>query len=191
MVAATGDTITPTLLEAGDIRIAAYGLTDAADLLAAVSESLTSVGRWLPWCHAGYGESDARDWIEHCQQAWQSGDEFAFAVRDRGTREFLGGVGLNQCNRQHRSANLGYWVRQSRQGGGVAVSSARLAIRFGLEQLGLKRIEIVSQPGNTASRRVAEKLGATFEGLVPNHLQIHGKPVDAMIYALHPPDGAA
>ncbi len=176
-------------LQADGIRIAAYRLTDAVDLLAAVRESMISVGRWLPWCHAEYGERDALEWIEHCLATWQNGDQFAFAVRDSDTREFLGGVGLNERNRQHRFANLGYWVRQSCQGRGVASAAARLAARFGFGQLGLNRIEIVTRPDNTASRRVAEKLGAACEGMVHNRLQFHGKPVDAVMYTLlAPPD---
>jgi len=44
----------------------------------------------------------------------------------------------------------------------------RLIARFGFEDLGLLRLlELLIAADNLASRRVAEKVGATFEGVVP------------------------
>lgn len=187
---ATSDTPAMKSLQANGIRIARYQHVDAADLLAAVRESLIGVSRWLPWCHPDYGERDALEWIEHCDVSWRNGDEFAFAVRDLDTHEFLGGVGLNQRNRQHNLANLGYWIRQSRQGAGIAVEAARLAAAFGFQRLGLSRIEILTQLDNMPSRRVAEKLGASFEGVARNRLMLRDTPVDAAVYSLLPPGQA-
>src|SRR5437764_6118705 len=49
------------------------------------------------------------------------GDEwYSFAVLDQSCGRFLGGVGINFINRVHQFANLGYWVRTSAAGRGVA-----------------------------------------------------------------------
>jgi len=45
----------------------------------------------------------------------------------------------------------------------------------------------VTIPDNRASRRVAEALGARFEGIARNRLVVHGRPTDAAVYALVPP----
>ncbi|HYE66449.1 MAG TPA: GNAT family protein, partial [Pyrinomonadaceae bacterium] len=55
---------------------------------------------------------------------------------------------------------------------------------FGLEELGLQRIEIVVAVDNWASQRVAEKVGATREGILRKRLLIHGRPQDALMYSL-------
>jgi RimJ/RimL family protein N-acetyltransferase len=68
----------------------------------------------------------------------------------------------------------------------AAVSSGRA--RFGLTQLGLARLEIVTLVHNTASRRVAEKLGATFECIARNRLSGWGRSHDAAMYSLTPDD---
>ena len=81
-------------------------------------------------------------------EAWKNEDEYSFAVVDAKTGMFLGGVGLNQVNRVHQLCNLGYWVRTSCTGRGIASAAARLAARFGLEELKLQRIEIVVATGN-------------------------------------------
>ena len=175
----------PTLeLVDGRLRLRPWQAQDAQDLFDAARSSVTSVGRWLPWCHAGYDLDAARAWIGHCQDGWSRGEHFAFPVFDLRTGELLGSAGLNQRNRQHRSANLGYWVRQSRQGQGVAACAARLVARFGFEQLGLVRIEIVAMPDNHASRRTAEKIGARFEAIARQRLWADGQAHDAAVYGL-------
>jgi ribosomal-protein-serine acetyltransferase len=166
------------------LRLRPWQAQDAQGLFDAVRSSVDSVGRWLPWCHAGYDLDDARAWTSHCQDGWSRGEHFAFPIFDLRTGELLGGAGLNQRNRQHRSANLGYWVRQSRQGEGIAARAARLVARFGFEQLGLVRIEIVAMPDNHASRRTAEKIGARFEAIARQRLWANEQAHDAAVYGL-------
>jgi len=173
-------------LHEGALCLRAYRGDDAAALHAAVHESIDSVGRWLPWCHANYGKADADAWIAHCAEGWRSGEHYAFALFDADSGDFCGAVGLNQRNREHNFMNLGYWVRTSQQGNGVAVRAAQLVSGFGFEQIGLTRIEIVTALDNRASRRVAEKSGAAFEAIARNRLVDRGNPIDAALYALMP-----
>jgi RimJ/RimL family protein N-acetyltransferase len=163
-----------------------YRPEDARTLAAAARESAESVGAWLPWCHADYSDAEADEWIARCADGWRSGEHYAFAAFDATTAQFLGSVGLNQRNRPHNLMNLGYWIRRSQQGNGIAARSARLVAAFGFEQIGLTRIEIVAALGNRASRRVAEKAGATFEAAARNRLIDRGHPIDAAVYAMVP-----
>ncbi len=95
---------------------------------------------------------------------------------------------LNTVHPQHRFANLGYWVRPEAAGQGVATVATVLLARDGFERLGLVRIEILMDPDNVASRRVAEKAGATFEGRLRNRLVSRGGVHDALLYSLVPPE---
>jgi RimJ/RimL family protein N-acetyltransferase len=85
-------------------------------------------------------------------------------------------------------ANLGYWVRTSRTGEGIATKAAKSALRYGFEKLGLHRIEIVVADDNKPSLRIAEKLGAVREGLLRNRLLIQGTSYDAYMHSLIPED---
>ena len=88
----------------------------------------------------------------------------------------------------NRHANLGYWVRTSATGRGVATAAVRLAAHFGFESLDLIRIEIVMAVANLASRRVAEKAGATLEGTLRECLYLDGNAHDAYLFSLIPAD---
>jgi RimJ/RimL family protein N-acetyltransferase len=165
-----------------------WRLDDAPALHEAVQESLETVGCWLPWCNAGYDLDEARAWVRHCREGWVADEHFAFGIFERGSGTLLGSVGLNQRNRAHRSAAMGYWVRQSRQRQGIARQAVVLAARFGFEALRLIRIEIVVLPDNRASRRTAEQSGARFEAIARHRLWVEDEARDAAIYALVPGD---
>jgi RimJ/RimL family protein N-acetyltransferase len=174
----TDTVITLRPLERGD-RDAIY---------AAVIESIAEISPWLPWCHPGYAPNETASFIESTIQWWAQRSQFAFGIFDAANGAFIGGAGVNQVNTQHRYANIGYWVRTSRTGRGLAPRALRLGARFAFETLGLQRVEIAVEPDNYASRRVAEKAGATFEGILRNRIFKRGRPCTAALYSLVPED---
>ncbi|MDQ3063083.1 MAG: GNAT family N-acetyltransferase [Acidobacteriota bacterium] len=166
------------------VKIRRYCADDIPSLFEAARESTKEMLAWLSWCHPNYTVEESRSFVLSSETAWNEKTRFAFAVFDVSSGLFLGGVGLNQINRNHNFANLGYWVRSSQTGRGVATAATLLAAEFGFEDLGLNRIEILTATGNAASGRVAEKAGAKREGILRNRLLLHNSPHDAVIYSL-------
>jgi ribosomal-protein-serine acetyltransferase len=159
---------------------------DAEAFAEAARESVATVGRWMPWCHAAYSAAEARAWFASCAATRLDASAFEFGVFAADGRQLLGGAGLNQFNRQHRFCNLGYWVRESSQRQGVATAAIGMLANFGFVRLGLTRVEIVVAEGNEASSGVAKKAGARFECLARNRLTIAGAPVNAAVFSLIP-----
>ncbi len=174
-----------TLAE-GTLLLRPYTPADAPALQAAAGESVATVGRWLPWCQAGYGLDESSAWIERCAAGWRDGSQFDFAVFDDGA--FAGGFGINRIVPLHRNGNFGYWLRQSRQRRGLAARAGRLVAAFAFGQLDLVRLEIVSAVDNRPSRRTAEAIGARFECIARNRLMDGETPVAAAVYGLVPQD---
>ena len=172
----------------GPVLIRPYRQEDAIALYGAVRESVSEVSLWLPWCHQNYSIQESRDFIGSRELASQGAEWFSFGIFGKDDGGFLGGVGINFINRVHQMANLGYWVRTSATGRGIATMATRLAARFGFEELGLHRIEIVAAVGNLPSQRVAEKAGATREGILRKRLLIRGESLDAVLFSLVPED---
>jgi len=151
-------------------------------------ESIATVGHWMPWCHAERTVDEGVAWLQSSRANWDSGTEYEFTALTS-TGEYLGAAGLNQFNRVHNFANLGYWVRESRQRQGIAFEAVQLLAAFGFRSLRLNRIEIIVATENLPSRRVAEKVGAKFEGIARNRLLIRGAPISAAVYSLVPDVG--
>jgi len=183
---------TPMTLELseGPILLRTFREEDVNALYEAVRESIAEVSPWLPWCHQNYSIEETREFISSREIASQGGEWYSFGIFENDGGSLLGGVGINFVNRVHQMANLGYWVRTSAAGRGTATMATRLAARFGFEELGLFRLEIVAAVGNVASQRVAEKAGARREGVLRNRLLMRGESLDAVLYSLVPEDFA-
>jgi RimJ/RimL family protein N-acetyltransferase len=178
----------PIELTDGDILVRRLRTDDVRPLYEAARESIPEISPWLPWCHENYAIEETEEFIASRTRADASEEAYSFGIFDKQTGKFLGGVGLNFFNRVHQMANLGYWVRTSAVGRGVASRATRLVARFGFEQLGLQRIEIIAAVPNIASQRVAEKVGAVRECVARKRLLINDEPNDAVVFSLLPED---
>lgn len=164
-------------------RIRPYRADDAPGLFEAARESVRDMFPWLAWCHPDYSMAEAAEWASLQAARASDSPEFAFAVVGPND-EFLGGCGVNQVNSIHRFANLGYWVRSSATGRGVARAAVRETAEFVFQNTDLVRLEIVCAVENRRSQRVAEAVGGVREGILRNRLLLHGKAVDAVMYSL-------
>jgi ribosomal-protein-serine acetyltransferase len=165
-----------------NIRIRPYELADAVLVFEAARESLPALRPWMPWCHPDYSIEESRSWLETQVAAFENRAAFEFAIVAADGR-YLGACGLNQIDTANQRANLGYWVRSSAAGCGVATAAVRLLRDWGFCNTELVRLEIVVAVGNGASHRVAEKAGAVREGTLRSRLLLHGISHDATMYS--------
>jgi len=168
-----------------------FGPSDAQLLFEAAHESMAEVFPWLPWCHPGYKIADSRFWLSQQPELARKKEAWSFAIfsdEDPGETRLLGGCGLADFDKAHGFCNLGYWVRSSEMGKGIATAATQLCALYALGELSISRVEIVVQLGNTASLRVARKVGAQEEGVLRNRIRLHGKDLDAVMFSLVPGD---
>ncbi len=174
------------LLRGKDFLLRPFRASDVAPFVAAVRESMSTVGAWMPWAHPDYSSYDAQDWFARCAACMDEGTAYDVGVFSADGRMLYGGVAINQIRREDNLGNLGYWIRQSHQRQGLASGAATMMACHGFHALGLTRIEIVAAETNLASRGVAERIGAAFECIARNRLILRGRPVAAAVYSLVP-----
>lgn len=123
----------------------------------------------------------------------QLGTGFGFGVfvqddgagTERSGWSFGGEVNLNAIQRgPFQNAYIGYWIDERLAGNGYTPEAVAVMFRFGFEELDLHRLQISIIPRNTASRRVAEKLGLRDEGTAVRYLEINGAWEDHVRYAI-------
>jgi ribosomal-protein-serine acetyltransferase len=154
----------------------------------AIRESIAEISPWLQFAHDGYSLKEARDFLKRCPQSWKNDTEYVFGIIDSRDGTYLGTCGLNRMDTENRRANLGYWIRTSRMGQGIAPAATVLLARWGFQELRLRRIEIIVATGNVRSQRVAEKAGAQREGVLRQRIKINDRMHDAAMYSLVPGD---
>jgi ribosomal-protein-serine acetyltransferase len=172
----------------GRITLRPLDMHDASAIYEAVLVSKQELMPWMDWCRPDYSKEVTIEWLRNLPVAWEGGEGYEFGIFDTLSGQFLGGCGLNHINRFYLLANLGYWVRSDRAGEGVATEAALLVAQFGFRELELQRVEIVAGVENRASRRVAEKTSAHFEGILRKRIKLGDRNIDAAMYSLIPED---
>ena len=175
-------------LSGNGILLRAHNIGDIENRLTAVKESFADVNPWMPWGNVDYSTEHCKNWIELCDKNWNQDTNYQFAIIDALDRVYLGGCGLSDINSADKMANMGYWVRSGSFKKGIATTAAQLLADFGFHRLKLNRIEILVAVENKASLRVAEKIGATREGVMRNRLRLHDVTHDAVMFSLVPTD---
>jgi RimJ/RimL family protein N-acetyltransferase len=166
-----------------DVRIRPYTVDDAEEVWQAATESSAELLPWMSWYHVGYHIRETRSWLEMQVSAFRLGTAYEFAIVSREGR-YLGGCGLSRIDPLNRLANLGYWVRTSAAGHGVARTAVTQVAAWAYAHTDLMRLEIIAATGNVASQRVAEHAGARREGVLRSRLFVRGQFQDAVVFSI-------
>jgi RimJ/RimL family protein N-acetyltransferase len=135
---------------------------------------------------ADYGEANARDYAQMAANGLAEGREVALVIADSESDELLGTIALRRAQNGADAWDVGYFVAPWARGRGIATAAVRLLTRFGFDELGAARIELVAEPENTASTGVAERAGFRRERLIADHIEIKGSRRDVVMYSLLP-----
>jgi RimJ/RimL family protein N-acetyltransferase len=158
-----------------------WRIEDAPAVAAACQDA--EIARWLALVPQPYTDDDARFYVEECKRAAE--DRRPFAITDASTREVIGSIDM-RINRL-RTGHVGYWVAAQARGRGVAPDALRALSTWAFESLGLGRVELVTDPENLASQRVAEKAGFQREGILRSMLlNRDGGRRDGVMFSLLP-----
>jgi RimJ/RimL family protein N-acetyltransferase len=138
------------------------------------------VAHWIPTIPHPYTRDDALAFIRGEVRP----EQHALAIELAG--QVAGGIGMGLNSHEYR-ATMGYWVAARARGQGVCTRALRLISRHAIEELELQRVDLVTDPDNLASQRVAEKVGFQREGVLRAHLRHpDGRIRDSVMFSLLP-----
>jgi RimJ/RimL family protein N-acetyltransferase len=157
---------------------------DLEALHAAIGETLPDLVRWLPWAQPNHQRSDSRQYIRHARAMRVRGLALEFIVEDARSGEFCGITSLHRIDWYRRTAGLGYWIRRSCWGQGIATEAAGAVLARAFRTGELHRVEAHVALENLASQRVVEKLGFQREGVARQIEYIDGHYLDHIQYSL-------
>ncbi|MFC7794875.1 GNAT family N-acetyltransferase [Streptomyces cinereoruber] len=134
-----------------------------------------------------YFEAEGRAFVERQWGRATTGAGYPFVLVDADGRP-VGTVGLWPGAEE---VALGYWVVASARGRGAAATGLAAVADWALRELGLPRLVLHIEPWNTASVRVAERVGFRREGTREGWLRIGDERWDVLVFALPHRDGHA
>ena len=164
----------------GEIVLRAWQRSDAAAVTAACQDP--ELPRWTA-VPDNYTRRHARDFISGTGADLASGRELALAVVDSDDR-LLGALGISNFDWVDLKAEIGYWIAAEARRRGVGARATRMLAVWALTQLGLERLELLANPENEASQRLAVRAGFTREGTLRRYRRRHGAREDLVMFSL-------
>ena len=129
-----------------------------------------------------YTEDSAIFWIELAAQGLKNQTAYIFAIRLKDNPTIIGGIGLG-IDKAHNKAELGYWLDEGYWNQGLVTEAAEEVLRFGFEELNLKRIFASYFSFNEASGAIMRKIGMTKEGELKAFTKKDNRYINHVLYA--------
>ena len=155
---------------------------DAAALFALVDAHRAALASWLPWVAATHSQQDSLAFLQHSVAARQQGSQYDWLILVDG--QLAGVCGLHTVSAANRRACVGYWLAPPYVGRGVMQAALQQLCGQAFGTLGLLRLVIDPALANVRSIAVAQRAGFRFEGVLRQHLWLHGQTHDAACYSL-------
>jgi ribosomal-protein-serine acetyltransferase len=143
-----------------DLLIRQFVMEDAPQMVEAVTESLPELLQWMPWAKfEPQSVSQRKELILQWQIDWAEKRDMPMGVFRNG--QMVGATGFHLRHGEGQM-EIGYWVRTSCIGQGIATRTAHALtnVAFALDEV--TEVLIAHDVANIRSRAVPERLGFTL-----------------------------
>jgi|SRR6478609_7176028 len=184
----------PVAIETDRLILRPFAPDDAPALYEAVVQSRERVGKWLPWVPFYTDQSAADAFIGRCRQHWHDATELPFAIFDRESGRFLGGIAVHATRLGGYPIRwdwgifeTGYWLREGTEGKGYMREAVRAIVRLVFQHFNANKLALRCDSRNDASRHVAESIGFHLDRLARHDsIATDGSIRDTLFFSLLP-----
>ncbi len=106
-----------------------------------------------------------------------------WAVCSLDNATFYGAGGLNSLSKEHKKAEIGFWLLKNYWGQGIMRETMPIICNYGFEQLGLHRIEGIVETDNLNCKNAMKKLDFKHEGTMKDFEIKNGRFISLDMYA--------
>lgn len=170
----------------GNIELRLLEERHAEEVLALLQQNQSHLEAELTWLNEQFSLNDAKEYIRAGLDRFAANNGLRAGIWLQA--DLAGIVSLHNLVWVDRKASLGYWLGASFQGRGLVTKACRALINHAFSELKLNRLEIQCDPENDRSRKVAQRLGFTQEGVLRQLYWIRGRFVDQIVYSLLAPE---
>lgn len=123
-----------------------------------------------------YGRNGADDavmdfFLQEAMELKATGQHYPFVVINKETGEIIGTTRYGDINASHKTIEIGWtWYMPSVWGKGYNEECKLLLLSYAFEQLEANRVQLKTAHFNMRSQRAIQRIGATYEGTLRNHL---------------------
>ena len=124
--------------------------------------------------------ADTRQWID---EALAAPGHVPFAIVEAGKDKTIGSTRYLNIRPDHRTLEIGWtWLGREWQQTPINTQVKTLLLTHAFERLGCVRVEFKTDGRNMRSQRALERIGATREGVLRNHMIVQNDFVRDSVY---------
>jgi ribosomal-protein-serine acetyltransferase len=140
------------------------------------------IEEYIPWARTVVDEETARDLLQSYadRQAKDTGRLYGIWVDG----VLQGGTVFRMFDAGQGVCEAGVWLAAEVRGRGLITAAVRIMIDWAVGARGMRRVEWLCDPRNTASAAVAARLGMTCEGVLRQAFVLDGDRRDVQVWAV-------
>ncbi len=116
-------------------------------------------------------ERDVHNFVEKALSSKMQMEEFPFVIVDKRSGQIIGSTRYMDIDSKHKRLEIGNtWITPAFWRTAVNTNCKYLLLSYCFEVIGLQRVQIKTDHENTRSQKAIERIGATKEGVLRNHI---------------------
>lgn len=130
--------------------------------------------------------NDIGSFFDYAQTLFETGDGITYATLDKSTNTVAGSTRFMKANLANKRAEIGFtFLGKSWQQSRINTEAKLLMLTHAFEDMGLNRVEFLTDYLNSRSRNAILRLGAKEEGLLRNHMIMpNGRVRDSVLFSI-------
>ena len=157
------------------IKLEELKLIDAKELLEAIKETTFDYNRMTNKLDL----VEEKKWLKEIMDKHKK--KLVYEYKITHDKKIVGVISLRINQEKKYLGDIGYWIRESQQGKGIATDATKLLIKKA-KTLKLTGIEAIADPKNHASQKVLTKNGFEKIGILKKNIKVKGKLKDRTLY---------
>lgn len=126
---------------------------------------------WEYYGRNGADDTVIRHFLQEAMDLKQKGQHYPFVILNKDTGEIIGTTRYGDINEAHKTLEIGWtWYIPAVWGKGYNEECKLLMLSYAFETLGANRVQLKTAHFNKRSQRAIERIGATYEGTLRNHM---------------------
>ena len=163
-----------------DISLVLVNSKFAKEVATLVNNQRDYLGEWLPWVD-GCDEVSYQAFYNFALHRYADNKALHTHIMYQDT--LVGSVSLNTINATLKKVEIGYWLSYDYQGRGIMTKAVHAIMKIAKDVYDAQVAIIKAAEHNLPSRRVAERLGFTYDGVIANNELVNGQILNHVIYS--------
>ncbi|WP_342442294.1 GNAT family protein [Lysinibacillus sp. FSL K6-0075] len=116
-------------------------------------------------------KEDVNNFVENALRAKDEKTEFPFVIVDKQSGDIIGSTRFMDIDDKHQRLEIGYtWLTPAYWRTAINTNCKYLLLQHCFEHFHLQRVQIKTDHDNIRSQKAIERIGATKEGILRNHM---------------------